>query len=87
MDRITQPGPAGSWVIPEGRQGEAARRLAAFESAYQSLIHRWQELAVRMEGLKADGRQKSAQFRECFGEKLAIQNLLQLWDTYGVNKN
>ncbi|HIT32289.1 MAG TPA: hypothetical protein IAC25_05630 [Candidatus Enterenecus stercoripullorum] len=84
MNRITQPGPQGTWVIPEGREMEAAQRLAAFETARQRLTERQWELAGRMEELKAQGKQKTAQFREAFGEKLTIQNLLQLWETYGV---
>ena len=34
--------------------------------------------------MKAQGRQKSAQFRELLGEKLTIQNMLSLWETYGI---
>lgn len=86
MERITVSGPDGGWTIPEGRQEEAARRLAAFENAAQRLACRHGELAGRMEQLKAEGRQKSAQFREAFGEKLMIQNLMQLWETYGVKE-
>ena len=37
-----------------------------------------------MEALKAQGKQKSAQFRELFAEKLTIQNTLTLWETYGI---
>lgn len=84
MDRITQLGPEGTWSIPAGREGEAAKRLAAFESAHQRLTDRQKEIAVRMEALRAEGKQKTAQFRELFGEKLTSQNLLQLWDTYGA---
>lgn len=83
MDRIAIPGPEGSWVIPEGQEA-AARRLAAFERAYQRLTDRREELAGRMEALKAQGKQKTVQFRELFGEKLTIQQLLQLWETCGV---
>ncbi|HIT02292.1 MAG TPA: hypothetical protein IAC21_05670 [Candidatus Enterenecus merdae] len=84
MDRIAIPGPEGSWVIPEGQEEAAARRLAAFERAYQRLADRQEELAGRMEALKAQGKQKTVQFRELFGEKLTIQQLLQLWETCGV---
>lgn len=84
MERITQRGPQGEWVIPVGREREAARRLAGFEQAHQRLAQRREELARRMDGLKAQGKEKTAQFREAFGEKLAIQNLLQLWETYGA---
>ena len=78
------PGPDGSYQIPDGMEGKAAGRLAAFENAFQRLTQRQRELAARMEELKAQGKQKTAQFREAFGEKLMVQNLLQLWETYGV---
>ena len=45
MERITVSGPDGGWTIPEGRQEEAARRLAAFENAAQRLARRHGELA------------------------------------------
>ena len=82
MERITVPGPEGTYQIPEGQEEAAVRRLAAFENAVQRLTDRQQELAARLEGLKAAGKKKTAQFRELFGEKLMIQNLIQLWDTY-----
>ena len=44
-----------------------------------------EELAGRMEALKAQGKQKTAQFRELFAEKLTIQNTLTLWETYGIH--
>ena len=61
----------------------AAARLAAFEDAYERLMARQQEIVTRMEALKSQGKQKTAQFRELFGEKLMNQNTLTLWETYG----
>lgn len=84
MERITASGNCGEWTIPAGREGEAARRLACFENAYERLTARQGEIAARMEALKAQGKQKTAQFRELFAEKLTIQNTLMLWETYGI---
>ena len=53
--------------------------------AYERLTARRSELAGRMEALKAQGKQKTAQFRELFAEKLTIQNTLTLWETYGIH--
>ena len=78
------PGPQGGWEIPTGREGDAAVRLAAFENARERLRARQGEIAARMEALRAQGKQKTAQFRELFAEKLTIQNTLTLWETYGV---
>ncbi|WP_209342444.1 hypothetical protein [Flavonifractor sp. AGMB03687] len=84
MERITRKDSAGAWSIPEEQAEAAAIRLAAFEDAYERLMARQQEIVTRMEALKAQGKQKTAQFRELFGEKLMNQNTLTLWETYGV---
>ena len=84
MERITKKNSAGSWVIPAEEMESAAARLAAFEDAYERLTARQGEISAKMEALKAQGKQKAAQFRELFGEKLMNQNTLALWETYGV---
>ncbi|OUN85849.1 hypothetical protein B5G06_01845 [Flavonifractor sp. An52] len=84
MERITEKDSSGRWSIPSEQSEAAAARLAAFENAYERLIARQSEIAAKMEALKAQGKQKTAQFRELFGEKLMNQNTLALWETYGV---
>ena len=84
MERITIRGPAGGYTIPARRGEGTVQRLAAFENAYERLTARQAEIPVKMEELKARGKQKSVQFRELFGEKLVNQNILTLWATYGV---
>ena len=84
MERITVSAPGGGWTVPAGREAEAADRLGRFEEAWTQLEARLAEVSARMEALKAQGKQKSAQFRELFGEKLTIQNTLTLWETYGI---
>ena len=84
MERITVPTQPKSWAVPAGREAEAAERLGRFEDAWACLEARRTEVTDRMEALKAQGKQKSAQFRELFAEKLTIQNTLTLWETYGI---
>ena len=84
MERITEQEASGGWIIPPEQIEAAAARLAAFENAYERLIARQGEIAAKMEALKAQGKQKTAQFRELFGEKFMNQNTLALWETYGV---
>ena len=79
MERITVPGPDGGFSVPAGLEQEAAERLGRYEDAHGRL------LARQMEALKAQGKQKTAQFRELFAEKLTIQNTLTLWETYGIH--
>ena len=85
VERITVPGPDGGFSVPAGLEQEAAERLGRYEDAYERLTARRSELAGRMEALKAQGKQKTAQFRELFAEKLTIQNTLTLWETYGIH--
>ena len=85
MERITVPGPDGGFSVPAGLEQEAAERLGRYEDAHGRLLARQEELAGRMEALKAQGKQKPAQFRELFAEKLTIQNTLTLWETYGIH--
>ena len=82
MERITVPGPDGGFSVPAGLEQEAAERLGRYEDAHGRLLARQEELAGRME---AQGKQKTAQFRELFAEKLTIQNTLTLWETYGIH--
>ena len=84
MERITVPGPDGGFSVPAGLEQEAAERLGRYEDAHGRLLARQEELAGRMEALKAQGKQ-TAQFRELFAEKLTIQNTLTLWETYGIH--
>ena len=85
MERITVPGPDGGFSVPAGLEQEAAERLGRYEDAHGHLLARQEELAGRMEALKAQGKQKTAQCRELFAEKLTIQNTLTLWETYGIH--
>ena len=85
MERITVPGPDGGFSVPAGLEQEAAERLGRYEDAHGRLLARQEELAGRMEALKAQGKQKTAVFRELFAEKLTIQNTLTLWETYGIH--
>ena len=71
-------------MVPDGLEGEAIQRLAGFENAYERLTLRLEEIRDRLEGLKGQGKQKTAQFRELFGEKLLHQNMLLLWESYGI---
>ena len=84
MERITVPGPDGGFSVPAGLEQEAAERLGRYDDSHGRLLARQEELAGRMEALKAQGKQKTAQFRELFAEKLTIQNTLMLWETYGI---
>lgn len=85
MERITVPGPDGGFSVPAGLEQEAAERLGRYEDAHGACWPARRSWPGRMEALKAQGKQKTAQFRELFAEKLTIQNTLTLWETYGIH--
>ena len=80
MIKVSRSVKENGWKIRQ-----AAERLGRYEDAHGRLLARQEELAGRMEALKAQGKQKTAQFRELFAEKLTIQNTLTLWETYGIH--
>ena len=55
MERITVPGPDGGFSVPAGLEREAAERLGRYEDAHGRLLARQEELAGRIEALKAHG--------------------------------
>lgn len=82
MERLTTQGSDGTYTATD--LNAALEKLARFENAYDYVSTRQAELIRRMEELKAAGKQKSVQFRELLGEKLMNQNMLILWETYGI---
>lgn len=91
MKRFTQKTPSG-WVIPaqyltpgpEGDEGPAARRLAAFEEMAQAALNQQEELSARLEGLRRENKTKTAQFRELLGKKLMNTQVLSMLQAYGI---
>ena len=75
-----------AFLVEEGRLAEALERLARFETAYEGILREQEELAAKMEPLKAAGRQKSVQFRELLAQKLTVQNLIGRFEIYGIQE-
>ncbi len=59
-------------------------RLDAFERMLADVRHNHDELAARLERLKAEGKTKSATFRQYLGNKMTYQYLLSLYEDYGL---
>lgn len=62
-------------------------RLAAFERMLADAQHSYDELTDRLERLKAEGKTKTATFRQYLGNKLTYQYLLSLYRDYGLLDN
>ncbi len=59
-------------------------RLAAFERMLADAQRNHDELTARLERLKAEGKTKSATFRQYLGNKMTYQYLLSLYGDYGL---
>ena len=91
MKRFAQKTPSG-WVVPaqylapgpDGSQGPAARRLAAFEELAQGVLDQQEALAARLDQLRRENKTKTAQFRELLGKKLMNTQVISLLQAYGI---
>lgn len=59
-------------------------RLAAFERMLTDVRRNHDELTDRLERLKAEGKTKTATFRQYLGNKMTYQYLLSLYGDYGL---
>lgn len=63
---------------------EQQTRLAAFERMLDDVRRQYAELTARLEQLKAEGKTKSATFRQYLGNKMTCQYVLSLYRDYGL---
>ena len=61
-----------------------SQRLEAFEKMLSDVQNRYREAEDKMKRLKAQGREKSATFRQMMGQKLQYQDMLILYRLYGL---
>lgn len=59
-------------------------RLAAFEAMLSEVRERHEKTLRQMEALRAEGRTKTATYRQLMGNKLNDQTLLSLYERYGL---
>lgn len=59
-------------------------RLTAFEAMLSAVEAQYADTAAQMEKLKADGRVKSATYRQLFAKKLNLQDILTFYEVYGL---
>lgn len=59
-------------------------RLQKYERMLAALLAQYQDTAERMDALKAQGKEKSATYRQLLGNKLMYQNFLSMYRAYGL---
>lgn len=59
-------------------------RLENFEKMLQAVQREYADIEEKMERLKADGKTKSATYRQYMGRKMMYQNMLGMYRLYGL---
>ncbi|HIV67376.1 MAG TPA: hypothetical protein IAA32_00745 [Candidatus Butyricicoccus stercorigallinarum] len=59
-------------------------RLAAFEQMLSDIQKQSEEERAQMEALKAAGKEKSATYRQYFGNRVLYRTILELYRKYGL---
>ena len=62
------------------------QRLAAFEKMLSAIEENYAGIVSKMETLKAQGREKSATYRQLMGNKLMYKDMLSLYELYGLKE-
>lgn len=63
---------------------EAEKRLLAFETMLEAVQKSYEDVNQKMGRLKKEGKEKTATYRQLMGNKLQYQNMLSLYQIYGL---
>ncbi len=75
------------WLIKKQETDmEGQERLEAFEKMLQAVKENYKTADSKMKQLKAEGKEKTATYRQLMGNKLQYQNMLSLYEIYGLLK-
>lgn len=61
-------------------------RLAAFEKMLADIEKNYGDMQQKMDALKAQGKEKSATYRQFMGNKLVYRQLLSMYELYGLKE-
>ena len=60
------------------------KRLEAFEKMLDAVLSQYDSTKEKMARLKADGKEKTATYRQLFADKLQYQNMISYYRAYGL---
>lgn len=60
------------------------KRFNAFEDMLKAILSQYDSTVEKMAKLKAEGKEKSATYRQLFASKLQLQAMLSYYRTYGL---
>ena len=63
---------------------ENESRLEAFEKMLEAVQQNYESVDAKMKQLKAEGKEKTATYRQLMGNKMQYQNMLSLYEIYGL---
>ena len=63
-----------------------AERLAAFEAMLASVQEQSRQVEAQMRALKAEGKERSATYRQLMGNRLQLTQLLAMYRAYGLTE-
>lgn len=63
---------------------ESEKRLLAFETMLEAVQKNYEDMNQKMGRLKKEGKEKTATYRQLMGNKLQYQNMLSLYQIYGL---
>ncbi len=61
-------------------------RLQAFETMLRDILDRYEQEKRTMDALKAQGREKTATYRQYMGNRLMYNRILDLYRRFGLLK-
>nr|WP_296266895.1 hypothetical protein [uncultured Merdimonas sp.] len=61
-------------------------RLEAFEKMLKAVQENYENTDAKMKKLKAEGKEKTATYRQLMGSRMQYQNMLSLYQIYGLLK-
>lgn len=63
---------------------ENESRLEAFERMLKAVQENYRNADEKMRQLKAEGKEKTATYRQLMGNKMQYQSMLSLYEIYGL---
>ncbi len=63
------------------------KRLKAFEDMLEAILKQYDDTTEKMVKLKAEGKERTATYRQLFANKLQLQAILSYYRTYGLLEN
>lgn len=78
----------GQWLLNEGVDvNDAIERLAKYEEFQAKMIDSQSDIVEELAKLRAEGKEKTVQYRELFTKKLLTNNVLAFLRYHGIKED